>query len=109
MNWFNKIAERKTPPGLEADVLRLLPRVAVIGVLSLCTLSFFARVLPAEAGVDIDKRILSIDIFAMAVGISLLSFILLAALGAFAVHVMKGPAYVADAYPVPHADEPDTE
>lgn len=106
MNWFSKLHERKTPPGLEIDVLRLLPRITLIGALCLGALSITGRFLPTEAGIDVAKRTLSIDIFAIAVGLTFLSIVLFVALGAFAVHIMKGPAYVADAYPVPHSDEP---
>lgn len=107
MNWFNKIHGRKTPRGLEAKVLLLLPRITLFGVLGVSSLSVIVRLWPVAQGVDAAKHIQSVEIFAIAIGITFLTAVFTVAIGAFVVHVMKGPAYVADAYPVSHADEPE--
>ena len=72
-------------------------------------LSVLVRVLPAEAGIDIAKRITTVDIYAIATALTLWSGILTVAIGCIVVYVMKGPAYVADAYPIDDAPRPGND
>lgn len=106
MGLFNKLHGRRVPPGRELAILKMLPRITVLGCLAIAALSVLVRVLPPESGVDIAKHIHTVDIFAIASGITFLTAVFTVAIGCVVVHVMKGPAYVADAYPVEHADEP---
>ncbi len=106
MNPFKKRHGRLVPPGLEMQILRLLPRVTLIGALMPVALSVLVRVMPPQPGVDVDKHIKSVDIFAIATEITFLTAMFTVAIGAVIVHVMKGPAYMADSYPVPHSDRP---
>ena len=94
------------PSGLEVEILRRLPRWTLIGLLIPAALSILVRILPADPGIDAAKHVKSVDIFAIATGITFLTAVFTVAIGAVIVHIMKGPAYVADAYPVPHADTP---
>ena len=98
----------KTPPGEERRILRLLPKILVLGTLALGIPSLAARwfITNGSEG-EIATQIMTVDIY----GISLLvlhwTVVFTVAIGAFIVLVMKGPAYVADAYPLEDADQPD--
>jgi len=106
MGLFKKLHGRRVPPGLEVQILKKLPKITVAGLLLIGALSVLVRVLPAQPGIDAPKHINSVDIFAIASGITFLTGVFTVAIGCVVVHVMKGPAYVADAYPVQHADKP---
>ena len=106
MNLFRKLHGRKTPHGLEIRILRRLPRIALVGSLLPIALSVLVRIVPTEPGIDRAKHIKSVDIFAIATEITFLTAIFTVAIGCVVVYVMKGPAYVADAYPVEHSDHP---
>ena len=109
MKLFRKLHGRKEPPGLELQILRRLPRIALVGSLIPVALAVLVRVLPPAPGVDAAKHIQSVDIFAIAVGITFLTAVFTVAIGAIVVSIMKGPAYVADAYDVEHSDKPKDE
>ncbi len=106
MSFLKKHHERKVPPGLEVEILRRLPRVTIIGTLLLAAMAVIVRVLPPEPGVDAAKHIKTVDIFTIASSITFLTAVFTVAIGAVIVHIMKGPAYVADSYPVAHSDRP---
>ena len=106
MNFLKIVHRRRVPSGLEVEILRRLPRWTLIGSLIPVALAVLVRILPVESGVDAAKHIKSVDIFAIAAGITFLTAVFTVAIGAVIVHIMKGPAYVADAYPVSHADRP---
>jgi hypothetical protein len=52
---------------------------------------------------------MTVDILVVALIFVHWSIVLTVAIGAFIVMVMKGPAYVADAYPLEDAEAPDTD
>lgn len=106
MNWLRKVENRRTPPGREIQILKKLPLVAVVGTLSILALPLLARVWPAQPGVDALKHVRSVEIFAIAAEISLLTAVLTVAIGCVVVAIMKGPAYAADSFPVEHSDRP---
>ena len=108
MNPFTRLHGRRVPPGLEWRILRRLPRITLVGSLIPVALSVLARVLPVEPGINTAKYIKSVDIFAIATTISFLAAVLTIAIGCVVVYIMKGPAYVADAYPLQHSDRPAT-
>ena len=108
MGLFRKLHDRRVPPGRELQILKKLPRVTLAGSLVIATLSVLVRIVPPEPGVDVAKHVNTVDIFAIASVITFLTAVLTVAIGCVVVHVMKGPAYVADAYPVEHADKPAT-
>ncbi len=109
MNWFDKQHERREPPGLEAKILKKLPAATLLAVLIPLAISLLARMMPAQPGIDAARRIRTIDILVIASEITLLTAAMTVAIGAIIVHIMKGPAYVADTYPVVHADQPRRE
>jgi hypothetical protein len=103
MNWFNILPGfQKTPPGLERSILRHLPGLFVGGTAALVLVALLARVWPWDgAATDAHTRIISLDIWLISLGILHWTVLLTLGIGAFIVMVMKGPAYVADAYPLP--------
>ena len=50
MNWLTKIHGRKTPSGLEVQILRKLPRVTLLGALTLLALPVIVRLWPEQPG-----------------------------------------------------------
>ncbi len=108
MNLFNKLHGRRVPPGLEWQILRKLPHITLAGSLIPVALAVLVRVLPPEPGVDVAKHIKTVDIFAIATAITFFTAVLTVAIACVVVFLMKGPAYVADAYPLQHSDHPAT-
>ena len=108
MNLFNKLHARREPPGLEWQILRKLPRVTLVGLMLPAALAILVRILPPGPGVNLAKHIKSVDIFAIASAITFFTAVFTVAIGCIIVYIMKGPAYVADAYPLQHSDRPAT-
>lgn len=108
MNWFKKLPGFvKNPPGLERDILRLLPRILALGTVFLGSLSVTARLFPRHASAaDVTTWITSVDIYVISALVLHWTSGLTVAIGAFVVLVMKGPAYVADAYPLQDSRAP---
>ena len=106
MKLFKKLHGRRVPPGMEMRILRMLPRITLVGLLIPVALSILVRIMPSDPAAGAAKHVTTVDIFAIAVTITFLTAVLTIAIGCVVVHIMKGPAYVADAYPVAHADRP---
>lgn len=108
MNLFNIWPGfQQTPAGLERVVLRKLPKALWLGSALPALVVLLARGFPwSGSEMDVATRIHTIDILAIGVVIFFWSMVLTVAIGAFIVMVMKGPAYVADAYPLEDADRP---
>jgi hypothetical protein len=97
----------KTPPGLEREVLRGLPKVLLFGSLLLAMPSLIARFWSLEGSeTGIAMQITTVDIYVISLIILHWTVVFTVAIAAFIVLVMKGPAYVADAYPLEDSDEP---
>ena len=109
MNFFTKLPGfAKSPPGLEREVLRLLPKILILGTLFLSFPSLLARLYPWDGSETlVTMRITSIDIYMISAVILHWSIVCTVAIAAFIVMVMKGPAYVADAYPLEDSDTPE--
>jgi hypothetical protein len=110
MNAFNRLPGFvQTPAGREREVLRLLPRVLVIGTLLLALPSLAARIFLGEGdAVEAWTRLQMVDILALSILVLHWTAVLTVAIAAFIVMVMKGPAYVADAYPLEDSETPDS-
>lgn len=106
MRWLTKLHGRKTPPGYELRIWRKLPLITVVGSLAVAAMPVLVRILPSAPEVDHAKHIKTVDIFAIATQITLLTAVFTVAIGCVIVHIMKGPAYVADSLPVEHSDRP---
>lgn len=104
MNLFNKLPGFvQSPPGLEHRIWRRLPAILVAGTILPLAFAVVNRALaPAEPEFSATARALLLWDYQM-IGVVVLhwTLVLTLALGCFIVRVMKGPAYVADAYPLP--------
>ncbi|MEM1089020.1 MAG: hypothetical protein AAF552_01580 [Pseudomonadota bacterium] len=90
---------RRTPPGLELTVLRKMPLLFLVTTLSVGSLSAVVRWFPSNDSLaSAAKQIASVDIFVIATVVTLWTVLLTVSIGCVLVHIMKGPAYVADGY-----------
>jgi hypothetical protein len=103
MNWLHKLpGTQRSPYGLECRVLRLVPRLALGAIVLPVLLSLLARLWAGDAYGEARARQLQQFDFMM-LGLAGTSLMLIAGLGLVCVIIwlMKGPAYVADAYYLP--------
>jgi hypothetical protein len=106
--YFNKLAGfQRSPAGLERRLLALAPRC--LGYGSLLLASPFAlwrlQVWLWPASITAEQGSM-VDILAISWLILLWTVVFTVALGALIVLIMKGPAYVADAYPLADHERP---
>lgn len=102
MNFFNRLPGFTiTPPGKERVVLRNLPKYLWLGSLLLATPSLLVRLIASEGESLI---IMTTDIYVASLVILHWTVIFTIGVAAFIVMTMKGPAYVADAYPLVEAE-----
>ena len=108
---FNRLPGfQQTPAGQERDVLRRLPKALTLGTLLLCLPSLGVRLWWADApAYEVSTLITTVDIYAISVLVLHWTVVFTVGLSAFIVMVMKGPAYVADAYPLSDAEQPAPE
>ena len=104
---FNKLPGfQQTPAGAERVTLRRLPRIAWVGTLLLLVPSLLAR-LAIWLGISDEGPGMPgmVDIYVISLIILHWTVLLTVGIYAFIVLAMKGPAYVADPYPMNDADE----
>ena len=105
---FNQLpGHPRTAPGRERQILRLLPRALVIGtaLLALPSLAVRAAAL-VNPILGATSMVMSVDIYSISLVVLHWTVVFTVGLSAFIVMVMKGPGYVADAYPLSDADQP---
>ena len=101
MDYFKKLHNRREPPGLEWKILRRLPMVLVGSTAVPALMALGGRWFPpAGTRQEVFKYVSSVDIFAISLVLTLWTAVFTVAIGCVVVVVMKGPAYVADAYPL---------
>ncbi len=109
MNPFRKLPGFVTSaPGLEWALWRLLPALLLWGTLLpllIAGVRWWAA--PHTSGAGTDAALLLWTYKVIGAVVLHWTLILTLAIGCWIVIVMKGPAYVADAYPMPDADAPD--
>lgn len=104
MDYFRKLPGfRRSPAGLEWLILRKLPLIIALGILVPAAVVFFLWYMEFYDKAQIDKII----ILTIAWTVLYCTIMITLGIGAFIVMVMKGPAYVADAYYPPDFHEPD--
>jgi hypothetical protein len=108
MDLFKKLPGfQKAPPGLERKILRWIPRVFLVGTTLIILPSVITRVWNLDQDPWlVSKLITTIDIYTFSLLTALWTALFTIGLGALTVMIMKGPAYVADAYPLPDAQQP---
>ena len=111
MNLFRILPNsRRVPPGLEWAILKKLPMVLLGGTLIPVFFSFLNHAFPPDGPpLIVSRHLTSLDIFAIALALTVLMTVLTVAIGCFIVVMMKGPAYVADAYPLSDSEHPEDE
>lgn len=88
----------------------MLPKALLAGTFIPLFMSIFIRLFPADTSlIEIEKHTSSIDILSISLFVTALTAVLTVAIGCIIVVLMKGPAYIADAYEVEDADEPECE
>ena len=106
MNLFNRLPGfPSTPAGKERSVLRLLPKAFLLGPLLLAAPSLLARLI---TGPDDALAVTTTDIYVISLIILHWTVVFTVGLAAFIIMMMKGPAYVADPYPLHEAETLDT-
>jgi hypothetical protein len=97
----------RSPPGLERRILKTLP-FALVGSLLAPLLAYLAVTLGGNTpvGLTAERHASDMLIAGIAFTVTAWTAILTVAIGCLIVILMKGPAYVADRYPLSDADEP---
>ena len=100
MRWFNKLPNSvRSAPGLEWTILGKLPLALLLGTFLPIAISMTSRVFSPEGSpAEIEKYVTTVDILSIASVLTIWAAAMTVAIGCFVVVVMKGPAYVADAY-----------
>jgi hypothetical protein len=108
MKWLQKIPHSvRSASGLEWALWRKLPMIALLGtLLPLLGLLAVHAMTDADANAAQARWLQLADYFVGAVLVFHWTMVLTVAIGCVIVMVMKGPGYVADSYPVSHADRP---
>ena len=105
MNLFNRLPGfARTPPGQERIVLRRLPPIFLLGTLLLALPALVARLVAGPAD---ELAVTTTDIYVISLIILHWTVVFTVGIAAFIIMIMKGPAYVADAYPLVEAEMPD--
>jgi hypothetical protein len=97
----------RSPPGLERRILKVLP-FALVGSVLAPLLAYLAVTLAGSTptGLTAARHASDMLIAGVAFVVTAWTAILTVAIGCFIVVLMKGPAYVADRYPLSDADQP---
>ena len=110
MNWLQKLPNsRRSASGAEWLIWRKLPMIFAVGtalpLLALLTLHWLTdSTAPADA-----RWLQMADYLVMGVVLVHWTAVLTVGIGCVIVMLMKGPAYVADGYPVSHSDQPKSD
>lgn len=106
MKLFNRLPGfTRTPAGQERVVLRMLPKAFFLGTLLLALPSLLAHLV---ASPDDALAVTTTDIYVISLVILHWTVVFTIGIAAFIVMMMKGPAYVADAYPLNEAETLDS-
>ncbi|MBN9695822.1 MAG: hypothetical protein J0L85_08475 [Zoogloea sp.] len=98
----------RTPPGLERQILRALPRLLWTGSLLLTLPSLLVRLwLLEQPDLAAGTLVVTTDIYVISLVILHWTVLFTVGIAAFICMVMKGPAYVADAYPLVEDENAD--
>ena len=107
--WLNKLPGfQKSPAGLEWRIVRALPRATALGSAVVLLPSVLAH-LAVWLQPSLESKTIPgmVDIYVISVLILHWTVAFTLAIGACIVLVMKGPAYVADPYPLPKPEASD--
>jgi hypothetical protein len=108
MKLLNKLpGSFREAPGIEWVILKKLPLVLAAGTLLPLIISLANRFIhSAETATHIVKYLKLVDILLIATVVTVWTAVFTVAIGCFIVLIMKGPAYVADAYELVDSERP---
>ncbi len=111
---MSKLHNHRYPPGLEREILQKIPKYLLGSILIPLFMAMFVRLPPIESlfastAEEVARLHTTIDFLSIAIFVSALPIILAVAIGCVIVMLMKGPAYIADAYELDDADKPDDD
>lgn len=107
MALLNKLpGYQRYPPGRERTLLRHMPAAVRWGLLALLTPSILGYFIQGVAPARIVIRLEQIEFLALGLLLLFVNLVVAVSVGAFIIMIMKGPAYVADAYPLIDSDRP---
>ena len=106
-NLFRKLpGSRREPPGLEWRIWKKLPLLLIAGTAIPLIAYAYAHAFPPADAEPIAKYLDLVGILVTATIVTVWTAVFTVAIGCFVVRVMKGPAYVADAYPLIDSEKP---
>lgn len=107
-NWLIRLQDtQRAPSGLEWAIWRKLPLITVAGTLAIAALWLAVdKALQPQASAEQARLLLMLTYIAIGAVVFHWTMVLTLAIGCAIVIVMKGPGYVADAYPLSHSDHP---
>jgi len=110
MTWLRKLPNsRRYPLGLEWRILRRMPRILLVGTLLPVLAALVARAWPLSGSPqEIAATLTMVDIYAIGTVTLHWTLVFTVTIACVIVWLMKGPAYVADAYPLPDSDRPSS-
>lgn len=104
---MTKLHNHRHPAGLEWVILKKIPKVLLAGIFIPLFMAILARLFPiAGTLAEIEKHQIGVDILSMSLFFMVASAAFTLTIGCVIVVLMKGPAYVADAYKLDDADKP---
>jgi Cu/Ag efflux pump CusA len=108
MKLFRKLpGYQREPHGLEWALIKRLPHALLVVTAIPAITAWSMRLTEYDAtGEDVAKFLKTVDIVLIAATVTAWTALLTIAIGCFVVIVMKGPAYVADAYHLHDAERP---
>ena len=111
---MSKLHNHRYPPGLEREILLKIPKYLLGSIIIPLFMVIFVRLPPVESlfastAEEAVKLHTTIDFLSIAIFVAVLPVILAIFIGCIIVMLMKGPAYIADAYDVDDKDEPDED
>jgi hypothetical protein len=111
MKLLNRLAGfQRAPAGLEWRIWKRLPAITMWGTALPLAAGVLLWWLAPAAAPGSDDQVLMLRLYQLA-GLVVLhwTLVLTAAIGCVIVMLMKGPAFVADAYPLPRRDPPSAD
>ncbi|MGB5279329.1 MAG: hypothetical protein WBO16_01235 [Gammaproteobacteria bacterium] len=102
---MSRLHNHHHPAGLERVILKKLPKILLGGIFIPVLMAVFARLFPITGtATEIAKHQIGIDILAISLFFMVCSAAFTVTIGCVIVMLMKGPAYVADAYELEDSD-----